>query len=56
MDWNKVAAHMNGEAWKEFEHLGKTEDDDQRREHRIRGFILKSLADALFAGLGDDSG
>jgi hypothetical protein len=55
VDWNKVAVHLNGEAWKEFEHQSKTEDDDQRREHRIRGFILKSLADALFEGIDDET-
>jgi hypothetical protein len=54
MDWNKVAVHLNGEAWKEFENLNKTEDDDQRREHRIRGFVFKSLANALFVGLGEE--
>ena len=55
MDWNKVAVHLNGEAWKEFENEGQTEDQDRRREHRIRGYILKSLADALFSGISDET-
>jgi hypothetical protein len=54
MDWNKVAVQLNGDAWKEFENMNKTEDDNQSREHRIRGLILKSLANALFVGLGDE--
>lgn len=54
MDWNKVAQHLNDEAWNEFEQLSKTEDDDQRQEHRFRGFILKALADALFVALGEE--
>jgi hypothetical protein len=55
VDWNKVAVHLNGEAWKEFESQNQTEDQLRCMEHRIRGFILKSLADALFEGIGDEA-
>ena len=56
MDWNKVAVYLNGEAWKEFDNERQTEDQFRRTEYRIRGFILKSLADALFEGLDESKG
>ena len=51
IDWRKVAVSLNAKAHKELESALRKENADVAQEFRIRGFVMKALADALFDGL-----
>jgi hypothetical protein len=51
IDWHTVAGCLRDDAMKEFENADKQENREAATEFRIRGFILKSLANALFEGV-----
>jgi hypothetical protein len=53
IDWRKVAVSLNGDGWRDLETAGNQESPETALEFRIRAFLLMSLANALFEGLGE---
>jgi hypothetical protein len=56
VDWRKVAVSLNTDGHRDLETALRHENSNEKLEYRIRGFILISIADALFAGIKDDAG
>jgi hypothetical protein len=51
IDWHRVAVSLNGAAHRDLVVSQQAGSAETAREFRMRGSILKSIADALFEGL-----
>jgi len=55
MDWHKVAVDLNSQGHEELDIAQRQGSRETAKEFRIRGYLLISLANALFKGLEEDA-